>query len=201
MTACFPANWRNNLGHMARKAKRAASVRDFSILIWTDKTPESELRLAFKSKWDWVVAPHMSSAAWHSTVLANLLRTYTRPQKATVDVVRNVLVHGLHKEAFTRLKGVIDASGDELSQAVRIPARTIARREVFKPDESERIFRVASAFQRAIEVLGSLEKARRWFSSPKRALGNKTPMEFCDTELGAGEVTNLLGRIEHGVFS
>jgi putative toxin-antitoxin system antitoxin component (TIGR02293 family) len=191
----------NNVGHMAKKIKHPASVRDFSILIWTDKTPESEVRLAFKSKWDWVVAPHMSSTAWYSTVLANLLRTYTTPQKATVDVVRNVLVHGLHKEAFTRLKGVIDASGDELAQAVRIPARTIARREVFKPDESERIFRVASAFQRAIEVLGSLEQARRWFSNPKRALGNKTPMEFCDTELGAEEVTNLLGRIEHGVFS
>ena len=56
-------------------------------------------------------------------------------------------------------------------------------------------------FSRAIEVLGSLEQARRWFSNPKRALGNKTPMEFCDTELGAEEVTNLLGRIEHGVFS
>ena len=186
---------------MAKKIKHPASVRDYSILIWTDKTPEAEVRLAFKSKWDWVVAPHMSSTARYSTVLANLLRTYTRPQKATVDVVRNVLVHGLHKEAFTRLKGVIDASGDELAQAVRIPVRTIARREVFKPDESERIFRVASAFQMAIEVLGSLEQARRWFSSPKRALGNKTPMEFCDTELGAEEVTNLLGRIEHGVFS
>ena len=133
---------------MAKKTKHPASVRDFSILIWTDKTPESEVRLAFKSKWDWVVAPHMSSAAWYSTVLANLLRTYTTPQKATVDVVRNVLVHGLHKEAFTRfLKGVIDASGDESAQAVRIPARTIARRAVFKTDESERIFRVASAFQ------------------------------------------------------
>jgi putative toxin-antitoxin system antitoxin component (TIGR02293 family) len=195
------AIWRNILSHMAKKTKHPASVRDFSILIWTDQTPESELRLAFKSKWHWVVAPHMSSAAWYSTVLANLLRTYTTPQKATVDVVRNVLIHGLHKEAFTRLKGVIAASGEELSQAVRIPARTIARREVFKPDESERIFRVASAFQRAIEVLGSLEKARRWFSGPKRALGNKTPMEFCNTELGAEEVTNLLGRIEHGVFS
>lgn len=183
------------------KTTGRASDEDYSLVFWTPETPEEELRSAFRSKWDWVVTSHTSTAAWYTTILSNLLRTYATPETATLDYVRNSLAHGLHKDVFLRLKSVLDTSGDELCQVIRVPARTVARRQLFKPDESERILRVASAFQRAIEVLGSLDKARRWFSSPKRALGGKTPMEFCDTEPGAEEVCNLLGRIEHGVFT
>jgi putative toxin-antitoxin system antitoxin component (TIGR02293 family) len=83
--------------------------------------------------------------------------------------------------------------GENSEQAQRI-------RELEEPDEFHTL-RVASAFQKSIEVLGSLDKARRWFTSPKRALGDKTPLEFCATDIGAEEVCNLLGRIEHGIFA
>jgi uncharacterized protein (DUF2384 family) len=33
------------------------------------------------------------------------------------------------------------------------------------------------------------------------ALGWRTPIDFAQTEPGAREVENLIGRIEHGVFS
>ncbi len=87
------------------------------------------------------------------------------------------------------------------AKVIRIPSRTIARRKVFKADESERILRVARVFHRTLEVMEDLERARNWFKNPKRALGEKTPFEYCDTDLGVNEVLNLLGRIEHGVFS
>ena len=68
-------------------------------------------------------------------------------------------------------------------------------------DESERLFRIASLFDRAVEVLGDKETAKQWFKGPKRALGGQTPLQFADTEPGANEVAALLGRLEHGVFS
>jgi hypothetical protein len=40
-----------------------------------------------------------------------------------------------------------------------------------------------------------------WFTSPKIPLDGKTPLECADTEIGAKEVEDLLGRLEHGVFS
>lgn len=135
-------------------------------------------------------------------MLSNLSRTYSEQEKANIETVRETLTKGLSKSAFERLKSVIDTSGDVLCRVVRIPPRTLARRTVFKPDESKRILRVAAAFQR--------ERWRCWetwtergvgISTPKRALSEKTPLEFCDTEPGAEEVINLLGRIEHGVFS
>jgi uncharacterized protein (DUF2384 family) len=35
----------------------------------------------------------------------------------------------------------------------------------------------------------------------KKALENQTPLEYSRTELGAREVENLIGRLEHGVFA
>ncbi len=83
---------------------------------------------------------------------------------------------------------------EELQVALDFANEAVDQREAF------RILHVASAFQKSIEVLGSLDKARRWFTSPKKALGGKTPLEFCATDIGAEEVCNLLGRIEHGIF-
>ena len=68
-------------------------------------------------------------------------------------------------------------------------------------DESERLFRIAELYDRAIEVLGDQERAEAWLKEPKKALGMKTPLQYADTESGAREVENLLGRLEYGVFS
>ena len=43
--------------------------------------------------------------------------------------------------------------------------------------------------------------ARKWLKDPAWALGDIPPLTYADTELGSKEVEDLLGRIEHGVFS
>jgi putative toxin-antitoxin system antitoxin component (TIGR02293 family) len=49
--------------------------------------------------------------------------------------------------------------------------------------------------------LGSEEKAARWLHTPNRALGGNLPLELLDTDLGSRQVEEVLGRIEHGVYS
>jgi putative toxin-antitoxin system antitoxin component (TIGR02293 family) len=68
-------------------------------------------------------------------------------------------------------------------------------------DESERLLHLGLLFTKAQEILRGRENVRLWFTSPKIALGGKTPLECTDTEIGAKEVEDLLGRLEHGVFS
>ena len=53
----------------------------------------------------------------------------------------------------------------------------------------------------AARVLGSAEQAQQWLKTPKKALRGKIPLENADTEIGALEVEDLPGRLEHGVFS
>jgi putative toxin-antitoxin system antitoxin component (TIGR02293 family) len=81
---------------------------------------------------------------------------------------------------------------------------TLARRkrsERLSSAESERLYRIAFIIARAVHVLGSLEDARRWLDTGKRALGGTTPLAFAKTEPGAREVEDLLGRIEYGIPS
>lgn len=93
---------------------------------------------------------------------------------------------------------------EELSAALHLPARTIARRKKaarLPADESDRLFRLARIGSEAAGVLGSEEKAARWLHERNRALGGETPLALLDTEIGAKRVEDILGRIEHGVFS
>jgi len=45
------------------------------------------------------------------------------------------------------------------------------------------------------------EAARSWMNMPIKALSYETPLNYIDTETGIREVEQVLGRIEHGVFS
>lgn len=108
---------------------------------------------------------------------------------------------GLPASAFDLLCQAFEVARERMCQIVQIPARTLARRTVFKPEESERIVRLGRLFQRATEVLGSDAEARTWFRASQMALGGVSPLDYADTEPGAREVEDLLGRLEHGVFA
>ena len=121
---------------------------------------------------------------------------------STLHQVRDALRAGAPRAAFERLRGELGVTSDELADVLDIPKRTLARRtDRFKPDESERLLRVAGVARKALEVLEDPDATRRWISKPKAALGGLTPLRCCDTDLGAREVEALLTRIEHGVFS
>jgi putative toxin-antitoxin system antitoxin component (TIGR02293 family) len=109
---------------------------------------------------------------------------------------------GLPVRAFDVVCRALDVPRDRLARVVQVPMRTLARRTgLFKPDESERILRVGRLVERAREVLGSDASAQRWMTQPVRALGGAVPLDFADTEPGARAVEDVLGRLEHGVFS
>ena len=121
---------------------------------------------------------------------------------------KNILIKNIKKglpiSAFEKIKKELDVSADTLASTVNIANRTLARRKKegrFQPDESERVLRIASLFDRALQVLHNQNSVQLWFKSPQKGLGGKTPLEYADTEPGAREVEDLLGRLEHGVFS
>jgi putative toxin-antitoxin system antitoxin component (TIGR02293 family) len=46
---------------------------------------------------------------------------------------------------------------------------------------------------------GDLEEMRAWLTAPHSSLADQAPLDFTTTEVGAREVENLIGRLEHGV--
>ena len=53
---------------------------------------------------------------------------------------------------------------------------------------------------RAVEVLGTSEKALRWLNTPIRSLGDVTPTSLLTSPEGTARIEEILGRIEHGVW-
>jgi putative toxin-antitoxin system antitoxin component (TIGR02293 family) len=92
---------------------------------------------------------------------------------------------------------------DELAEVVDIKVRTLHRRREqgrLEPDESDRLLRFSRVFGKALELFeGDVEATRRWLSAPARALGGERPIALVKTDVGAREVENLIGRLEHGV--
>jgi putative toxin-antitoxin system antitoxin component (TIGR02293 family) len=119
------------------------------------------------------------------------------------------LIHQLeHGFSFKALQAFASNSGISVSvitAIVGIPERTLARRKAatkLSTDESERLLRLSTVFEKATELFeGDTVAAVKWLTTPKKALGNFSPLTYCRTELGAREVENLIGRLEHGVFS
>jgi putative toxin-antitoxin system antitoxin component (TIGR02293 family) len=55
------------------------------------------------------------------------------------------------------------------------------------------------AFARS--VLGSDAAADAWMKAPNRSLDNEREIDLLQSEGGAREVQDALGRIQHGIFS
>jgi putative toxin-antitoxin system antitoxin component (TIGR02293 family) len=119
--------------------------------------------------------------------------------------LREVLREGLPFRALESLAKAMEVQTAALTKIIRVAPRTLARRKGsesnFNSIESDRIYRVARIMSLSIEVLGSKEKAKTWLSKPNRALGGESPLSLLDTDAGAKQVEEVLGRITHGIFS
>jgi putative toxin-antitoxin system antitoxin component (TIGR02293 family) len=122
----------------------------------------------------------------------------------TVALLRQI-ERGLSYAALERLQRNIDLSLRDLAELVRISPRTLARRKEkgrLEPDESDRLLRVARIFAKALGLFeGEFQAARGWLFAPQPALNGATPIAFARTEVGAREVEQLIGRLEHGIPS
>lgn len=111
---------------------------------------------------------------------------------------------GLRVQELDDLRDSLEIPMEKLASKLGISKATLHRRKArgrLGPAESERVVRLARLMGKAAKVLGGIEAARQWLNSPQFGLGGAVPLDYADTEIGAREVENLLGRIEYGVYS
>jgi putative toxin-antitoxin system antitoxin component (TIGR02293 family) len=56
-------------------------------------------------------------------------------------------------------------------------------------------------FLKAEKIFGSQKKAAIWFEKPNPNLNGNTPLKLLSSKSGTEQVTDILTRIEHGVYS
>jgi len=122
---------------------------------------------------------------------------------STLDWIE-VLRKGIPAAAVDSLVKAMRLSQSELARALGIPERTLARRKregVLSSEESAKLLRLARVVGRANEVFEDPEAALNWLKSPNSSLSGATPLSLLDTDIGAENILDTLGRIEHGVFA
>lgn len=121
-------------------------------------------------------------------------------EKDMRDAIREgfppAVVHELMRASGLTLK--------ELASALDLSPRSLQRRRRsgrLARYESDRLYRLARIIALAGDFLGDRGRALRWLKRPNRALGGVPPVAALDTELGARQVENILGRIAYGGIS
>jgi putative toxin-antitoxin system antitoxin component (TIGR02293 family) len=93
---------------------------------------------------------------------------------------------------------------EQLAAKLSISRSTLQRRKAagrLSPDESDKVLRFSRLLRQAADLFGDIDKGRAWLKHPQYGLGGAVPLDYAETEIGAREVENLLGRMKYGVYS
>ena len=115
------------------------------------------------------------------------------------------IMAGLPVEEFDSLRKMLGLTVEEMAQKIGISTATLSRRRAKKEplgsDHSDRLMRYARLFWLSVALFnGDQPTGRDWLTRPARAFNGQRPLDFAETEMGAREVEDLIGRIEHGVY-
>jgi putative toxin-antitoxin system antitoxin component (TIGR02293 family) len=121
-----------------------------------------------------------------------------------VGIVK-ALEKGLPYQALERFQKESSLATEAIAKILRIPPRTWSRRKAagkLTGPESERLVRLVGLYEKAVSLFeGDSDMARTWLGTSNRGLGRLSPLTLAETELGARAVEDLIGRLEHGVYS
>jgi putative toxin-antitoxin system antitoxin component (TIGR02293 family) len=116
--------------------------------------------------------------------------------------LRDRIKTGLPYQSLESVRERLRLTMPEAATLLHLPLRTLARRRHGRrlhADESDRLYRLARIAAHAAMVLGDENKAAEWLRRPNRALGGEPPLRLLDTDVGARQVEDILGRIESGI--
>ncbi len=129
---------------------------------------------------------------------------WSRIQSASSSQSVEWVLAGLPADIVPHLVQLMGPAGQAVWSVLGLSPATWKRRQSRRltSEESDRVFRV-SRILRAATVLFADDQAAacRWLAHPNRAFAGRAPLEFARTEVGADEVINVIGRLEHGVYT
>jgi putative toxin-antitoxin system antitoxin component (TIGR02293 family) len=130
-------------------------------------------------------------------------KTHLAKAKHPTELIRQIQ-KGLRFSELQTLQNSLALPFEQLAAKLCISRSTLHRRKAagrLSPDESDKVMRLSRLLDHAAKVFGDVEKARAWLKFPQVGLGGAVPLDYAQTEVGAREVDDLLGRIDYGVYS
>jgi putative toxin-antitoxin system antitoxin component (TIGR02293 family) len=144
----------------------------------------------------------MTSAEYVVDVLGGT-KIFRHSRNGDLAELRTRIKAGLPYSALESVRERLRLSLPEAAMILHTPLRTLARRRrerKLQAVESDRLYRLARLAAQAVMVFGTEEKAAAWLRRENRALNNEVPLQLLDTEVGARQVEDVLGRMQFGVI-
>lgn len=119
--------------------------------------------------------------------------------------VHEIVHAGLPRRALFRAMQSGRIPQPELLAVFGISTRTLMRLKAkpnkpLAPEQSGRLWQFAEIFTKAVDVLGSTDRAVEWMLKPAMALENRRPIELLTTPVGAHLVDEVIERMRYGVY-
>jgi|SRR5579859_8183162 len=169
-----------------KKPSRSPTGRTFSV----GTTASKKIKIGLV---DFIIHGHSAQ------VIGQTKGTSFTPSKI-IETIQN----GLSVRELAVLQARLGVPMDRLAPKLGISRATLHRRIAegrLGLEASDRVVRFARLMGKAVEVFETVDNARRWLTSTQVGLGGAVPLDYAETEVGAREVEDLLGRIEYGVYS
>ena len=115
-----------------------------------------------------------------------------------------IVKEGISKKALELLKDKARLDYDQLARALDVSRQTLInkkRNAKFNQEVSNKILALADIYSYGYDVFQDTERFNGWMFSENGALGGRVPFEMLNTYYGRLSVNNIIGRIEHGVYS
>lgn len=119
--------------------------------------------------------------------------------------LHQTLHHGISFEVYDKIASELGLEKKELAKITAIAPATLSRRAksgLFNKDESDRLYRVAQVYKACLDLFeGDNASAQLWLKQPVKALANQIPLSLLTTHVETEWVLDVIGRLEHGVYS
>ncbi len=116
-----------------------------------------------------------------------------------------VATDGLPIIVLRNLQDKLSFSNKEISLFIDISESTFQRRvnanAKLTRDESEKVIHLSTVIAKGLEVFEDTTDFKYWLATKNTALGGKTPIQLLSFSFGREQIFDVLGRIEHGIYS
>ncbi|WP_143959721.1 type II RES/Xre toxin-antitoxin system antitoxin [Litoribacter populi] len=116
-----------------------------------------------------------------------------------------IAAKGLHPQTIENFREYFELSKSQAASMLHVSEPTLYR--WIKADKEldqyhgVKLFELADLYLNGVEVFQDKANFIKWMQLPNTALGGKQPEQLIEMPGGVAKVKDLLGRIEHGVYS
>ncbi len=112
---------------------------------------------------------------------------------------------GINANVVKNVRLYFDLPRDLIAEMLNISGPTLYRwtkaNKNLEKNYTIKLFEIADIFLYGIEVFESNENFLKWLNLPNTVLGGLKPIELIEIPDGVSKVRDVIGRIEHGVYS